>query len=381
MNGRYYDLERKDDRQRVTREWGAICSSSQLCIFDEAQAWPEIFSRLRGAIDQQRHRYGRFLLLGSVAATLMQNSQSLAGRLALLELTPFLLSEGPLLSTRARSVVGMNTNLEQRWLVGGFPDGGLLAGYTPPSEESIAPQQSLFQEPPASDYPQWQRNYLQLHAERDLPELGISAPPSVIQRFMRLLASHHGQRWNASKIGRDLGISYHTVNRYLAYLEGVHLVRRLLPLTASLKKRLVKQPKVYWCDSGLLHSLLDIHDSSALRAHPLSGYSWEGFVIEQVLGALGAAGRSVSGVHFFRSHSGKSELDLVIDCDGQRWAVEIKLSSRPSSGSLRVLRRNAEEVQADLQLLIAQTPENQRNGSVIVCNLPWLTEQIATGQI
>ncbi len=379
LNGRYYDLEDEADRRRVHLEWDDICADSQLCIFDEAQTWPEIFNRLRSAIDRQRHRYGRFLLLGSIAPSLMQSSQSLAGRLALLELTPFLLREVPL-STGAGSVMGRAENLAQHWLVGGFPDGGLLQAHTPPSEVQASRQQSLFEERPAADYPDWQRNYLRLNAEQDLPELGIKAAPSVTRRFMRLLADYHGQQWNASQIGRVFGLSYHTVNRYLDYLEGVHLVRRLLPLAAPLRKRLVKRPKVYWRDSGLLHSLLGIHDDQTLLAHPMVGSSWEGLVIEQLLGALGAAGHDVEDPFFFRTSSG-DELDLVIDCDGRRWAVEITLSSRPSAGSLRALRRNAEVVKADLCLLVSQTTDCQRGDHEISCNLPWLTEQIAAGEI
>ena len=267
IGGRYFDLEREPDRLRLDLEWAEVARGHELVILDEAQAWPEVFPRLRGAIDADRGRNGRFLLLGSVSPALMtQVPESLAGRLAVVELTPLLTSE-----------VGGEEARGRLWLCGGFPDGGVLRG---------------------AGFPHWQHDHLDLLARRDLPDLGMSAPPRTTMRLFRMLAAAHAQEWNASQIGRGLALSYHTVNRYLDYLEGAFLIRRLPAYHANLRRRLVRRPKVYWRDSGLLHALLDVPDRDALLHQPWVGASWEGFVIDQVLGALQGTGCSIDAYHF-----------------------------------------------------------------------------------
>ena len=227
IGGHYFDLEQEGERLRLDIEWPELVARKRLIILDEAQAWPEVFSRLRGAIDQDRARLGRFLLLGSVSPSLMtQVSESLAGRLSLVELSPFTWNELPTKAAQNRL-----------WRCGGYPDGGVLA-----------PRR----------YPRWQLDYLALLSQRDLPAWGLAAKPQLIERLLRMLAVNHGQRWNASQLGQSLGVSYHTVNTYLDYLEGAFLVRRLAPFHANIGKRLVKSPKVYWRDSGLLHALLNV---------------------------------------------------------------------------------------------------------------------------
>ena len=221
---------------RLDLEWDRVTASPELVVLDEAQAWPEIFARLRGAIDEDRGRNGRFLLLGSVLPSLMrQVSESLAGRMALVELTPLTLSEFQDEDQR-----------ERRWLFGGYADGGVL---------------------PGRDYPVWQLDYLDLLAQRDLPNWGLPARAQITGRLLRMLAVAHGQEWNASSIGKSLALSYHTVNGYLDYLEGAFLIRRLPAIHANIRKRLVKRPKVMWRDSGLLHALLNVGDRGTCQRH------------------------------------------------------------------------------------------------------------------
>lgn len=337
LGGRYFDLEQEQDRLRLDLEWPELEAGRALVLLDEAQAWPEVFPRLRSAIDRDRRRKGRFLILGSVSPSIMsQVSESLAGRLALVELTPFSLLELP------------QTALERHWARGGYPDGGVLGGRR---------------------YPRWQLDYLTLLAQRDLPSWGLPGRPQATLRLFRMLAALHGQTWNASQIGQSLGLSYHTVNSHLDYLEGAFLVRRLPPYHANVGKRLVKSPKVYWRDSGLLHALLGGASEEALLHQPWVGASFEGFVIEQVLTAL--AQRDVSAqAHFLRT-SDQQEIDLLIEVGGDLWALEVKLTASPGVDDLRRLDRMAELVGAGRRVLISRTTEPVVSGRRTSCNLPW----------
>jgi uncharacterized protein len=345
FGGRYFDLEQETDQLRLDLAWEEAVASTDLVILDEVQVAPTIFPRLRGAIDRDRARSGRFLLLGSVAPTLMtQVSESLAGRLSLLELTPLLAAE-----------VGPTFRHEQLWLCGGFPDGGVL-------------------EP--RSYPQWQIDYLALITQRDLPALGLTASPQTVQRLLRMLGALHGQQWNASQVGSGLDLSYHTINRYVDYLVGTFLVRRLEPYTANIGKRLVKRPKIYWRDSGLLHSILGVSNHDALLSHPSVGASWEGFVIEQILGYLSATGKRCSA-YYFRTSDGY-ELDLVLDFGTQKWAIETKLTTSPTSADMDRLVRVGRMMGADRYILISQVAmpamDNER-ASVGLQHLQGLLEE------
>jgi len=318
---RYYDAEQPADRVRLDLDWGAITSARELTVIDEAQSWPELFPRLRAAIDAERRRNGRFLLLGSVSPVLMREvSESLAGRLARVELTPFLLSE-----------LG-GSALARLWLNGGFPDGGVLH---------------------ARRFPIWQRDYLALMAQRDLPAWGLSARPQVTERLLHMLSAAHGQPWNASALGQSLGLSYHTVNGYLDFLEGAYLVRRLAPWSGNIRKRLTRSPKVYLRDSGLLHALLRIGSRTELLRHPAAGASWEGFVIEQVLGSLAARARD-AGAYFVRTSDGY-EIDLLLALGGTRVAIETKLSAHATPQDLARLERVADLVSAEHRYIVCQT--------------------------
>lgn len=336
LGGAYFDLEQVSERLRLDLEWDDIVAGKELVILDEAQSWPEVFARLRSAIDRDRKRTGRFLLLGSVSPSLMvQVSESLAGRLSLVELTPFLLTELKAKAARDRC-----------WLCGGYPDGGVLK-----------PKQ----------YPQWQIDYLALLAQRDLPTWGLSAKPQTTDRMLRMLAALHGQTWNASQVGQSLGLSYKTVNNHLDYLVGAFLIRRLQPYQANIKKRLVKSPKVYWRDSGLLHALLNVPDWRSLLAQPWVGASWEGFVIEQALGELSSRGRSFDA-YYFRT-SDQHELDLVLDFGKELWAVEVKLSSSPTPDDMRRLDKTADMIDASRRFLVSQTRRLSGNERRTSCNL------------
>lgn len=345
LGGEYFDLERESDRVRLDIEFDRITESSRLVILDEAQNAPEIFPRLRGAIDRDRSRTGRFLLLGSVSPRLMLNvSESLAGRLAILELTPLLLSELPTAAARDR-----------HWLCGGFPDGGVLA---------------------PRHFGTWQRNYLELIVSRDLPEWGLPSTPQQTLRLLRMISAVHGQMWNASQIGRSLGLDYKTVNRHVDYLLGAFLVRHLQPWSANLGKRLVKSPKIFWRDSGLMHGLEKVQDREDLLRRPWVGASWEGYVLEQILGRAEAEG-VVCEPWYYRTSSGE-EIDLLLDFGGELWAIEIKLTSSPTRSSLEKLRTIAEFIGASRRFIVAPVSDVIGNDVEAILPLPEMLDVVAS---
>lgn len=341
--GTYFDLEQESERLRLDLEWNQRIASRERLILDEAQVWPELFPRLRGAIDADRGRNGRFVLLGSVSPSLMRSvSESLAGRMAVVELTPFLLPE--LTSQPMR---------ERHWLTGGFPDGGIRA-------------------PKA--FPVWASDHLRLIAERDLPMLGIPCSPQTTHRLIRMLAALNGQQWNASELGRSLGLNYQTATRYVDFVEGAFLVRRLPAYHANLSKRLVKAPKLHWRDTGLLHALLGVHSRDALLVHPAVGASWESYVVEQVLGTLHAHGVLHTASHF-RTSDGY-EVDLVLEAGNERWAIEIKLTSSPSPRDFERLDRCAELIGATRSVLVSRVAKDAGDKQRLSCGLPRLLKEL-----
>ena len=343
FRGQYYDLELEPERLRLNLQWDAVFGGEDLVVLDEAQSWPELFPRLRATIDADR-RPCRALLLGSVSPALMtQISESLAGRLAIVELTPLLAVELP------------DHPLNSLWLTGGYPDGGVLQ---------------------AGRFPWWQLDYLTLLVQRDLPSWGLPARPQVIDRMTRMVAASQGQVWNASRIGQSLGLSHNTVNSYLDYLEGAFLVRRLPAYQANIRKRLTKSPKLYVRDAGLLHALLRVTSEDDLLAQPWVGASWEGFVIEQILGALAAEDRIVDAFHFRTSD--QHELDLVV-AGRETWAFEIKLTTNPGTAPFARLHKVADMVQATTRVLVSQTGTSVEGGDAVSCNLPWLLQRIVDG--
>lgn len=290
----YLDLERPADLQKLTEpEFFFEEHKSQLICLDEIQRVPELFPVLRGWVD--RNQRARFLILGSASRELIrQSSESLAGRIAYLELTPFLNVE----------VTGAGISVKENWMRGGFPD-SLLA----PSEAA-----SL----------RWRTQFIRTFLERDIPLLGFSIPPQTLRRVWSMCAHYHGQTLNASALASSLGVSHTTVRRYVELLSQTFMLRILSPFEVNSKKRLVKSPKIYLRDSGILHALLGADDFSALLGHPLYGASWEGFALEQILAHFPGwkAG-------FYRTSDG-TELDLVLEKAGVRIGFECKASSAPS---------------------------------------------------
>lgn len=344
MSEVYFDLEQESERLRLDLEWSDVIAGRELVVLDEAQAWPEVFPRLRGAIDEDRKRNGRFLILGSVSPALMtQVSESLAGRLALIELTPLLWSEVP-----------PEALPDRLWLTGGFPDGGVLG---------------------SGGFPRWQEDYLELLVLRDLPEWGLSAHHRTTLRLARMLATVHGQTWNASQLGKSLGLSYHTVDRYVGYLEGAFLVRRLPSYHANLKKRLVKSPKVFWRDNGILHAILGVADRRSLLSQPWVGASWEGFVVEQILGHLSALGRRHRAYHLRTSD--RKEIDLLLELEGELWAIETKLTTSPSPGDMARLDRVADLVGATRRWLITRSDTPVGDERRASADLGWAIDRLA----
>ena len=347
LGGRYYDLEQAADRLRLDLEWADVTASDELVILDEAQADAEVFARLRGAIDADRRRNGRFLLLGSVAPSLMMRaSESLAGRLSVVQLTP--LSLGELDGADARS---------RLWLCGGYPDGGVVDG---------------------AGFPQWQHDYLDLLSQRDLPAWGLPARPPSTRRLFRMLAAGHGQVWNASEAGRSLGLSYHTVNGYVERLEDAFLMRRLPAYHASIPKQLAKRPKLYWRDSGLLHALMGVESLDDLLTKSWVGASWEGHVIDQIITALLQAGRHFDAWHL-RTADGR-ETDLVLRVGSQLWAVEAKLTTRPTRGHMARLNECADLIGADRRFLVSRLPGVTQSGAQTVCDLPTMVSIAPAGR-
>ena len=287
------DLQDRADRARLQEpELFFEAHRQQLVCLDEIQLLPEFFSLLRAEIDRDR-RPGRFLLLGSASGPLLRQShESLAGRIAQVELTPLLLKE-----------VAQAISWQQLWLRGGFPESLLAAA----DEDSL----------------DWREDFIRTFLGRDIASLELGLPLPLMERLWRLLAHSQGQTLNASRLAGLLDLRSTRLKQLLAVLEQTFMLRLLPPLEANLSKRLVRSPKLYLRDSGLLHNLLGIETYDDLLAHPQAGESWEGFVIEQLIAA-----HPRWRPHFLRTSNG-AELDLVLE-RGQRWRVfEIKLSKAP----------------------------------------------------
>ncbi len=291
----YLDLEQAQARAQL-EEPSLFFSAHRhrLIVLDEIQNTPELFSVLRGEIDADR-RPGRFLILGSASFKLLQQSQSLAGRLALIDMAPLLLPE----------VMTRFEDMQTLWLRGGFP-GSYMAANDAASWH-------------------WRDAFVRHFLNTDLPAaVGVTLDPEQMRRFWRMVAHLHGQLFNASAVAASLGVSQPTAARYLDHLTQTLMLRRLEPYHANVGKRLVKSPKVYLRDSGLLHYLLNIHGQDDLSGHPATGASWEGFVIEQICNQV-PSGALVS---FYRTAAG-AELDLLVEVGSKKIAFEVKFSSAP----------------------------------------------------
>ncbi len=299
------DLERPSDLAKLTEpELFLEPLADRLVILDEVQLRPDLFPVLRSLVDAERVP-GRFLVLGSAAPALIQrSSETLAGRIEFLELAPLSLAE---VSAQPASNEAQNIT-RTLWSRGGFPD-------------------SYFARSDAASL-RWREAFIRSYLERDIPQLGIRVPSATLRRFWLMLAHYHGQLWNASTLAGSLGITAPSVRHYLDILESTFMLRVLQPYSANLGKRLVKSPKVYLRDSGVLHALLNLPDQEALQGHPALGASWEGWVIEQIL-AQAPEGTRPS---FLRTASG-NELDLLLELPGgELRAIEIKHSAVPKLG-------------------------------------------------
>ncbi len=297
----YVDMERPSDAAPFLADPEArLAQLGDHIIFDEAQRVPEIFAVLRSLIDERRAKHGRFVLLGSAAPTLVRGiSESLAGRTAFLDLPPF----------RWDEVCDLKrTRVADLWFRGGFPRAFLASN--------------------DADRTEWLEAYTRAFIERDLPTLGVDLSAARMRQLWTMLAHMNGGLWNASQLAAALGTSYHTVNRYVDVLEQTFLVRTLPPYFANIGKRLVKSPKVYLRDTGLLHLLLGISSEAALHTHPARGLSWEAFVIDQLISALERT-RPASRAYFWRTARGQ-EVDLLIDHGRRRVPFEIKLHTAPT---------------------------------------------------
>jgi len=291
----YLDLENPSDLAKLDDPLAffSVHKDDLVCL-DEIQRAPEIFSILRSVIDD-RARNGQFLILGSAGPDLLrQSSESLAGRIAYLDLTPFLLPE--LQAAR-------KDNIRRLWLRGGFPRSYLAEG----SDASF----------------EWRQDFIRTFLERDIGMLGLRLPPARMGRFWKMCAHVHGTLLNASKLAESLGVSSHTIRSYIDFLEHTFMLRVLLPDTPNLKKRLVKSPKIYIRDSGILHALLDIRSHDDLLSHPILGASFEGLAIENIL-----AFASHYEPSFYRTSAG-AEIDLILRRGRQTLAFELKSSTVP----------------------------------------------------
>jgi hypothetical protein len=294
-NSIYLDLESPSDLRKISdiESFFELNRKCLICL-DEVQRAPEIFPALRSLLDKNAGN-GRLLILGSASRDLLrQSSESLAGRISYLELTPFLNSEV--------NKGGDIRVMRELWLKGGFPRSYLTD---------------------ASNSFMWRSDFIRTYLERDIPQLGFSIPAASIRRVWTMCAHSHGQILNYSKIGESLGVSHNTVRSYIEILAQTFLVRILPPYSSNLKKRIVKTPKIYIRDTGLLHALLGIESMNDLFGHPVYGFSWEGFALENILSELPDWNGS-----FYRSSSG-SELDLILEKGAKKIAVEFKSSSAP----------------------------------------------------
>ena len=320
----YLDLELPSaQRQLDDPEAFFLAHPKQLVILDEVQRLPELFSILRGVIDQRR-RDGeascQFLLLGSASGILLkQSSESLAGRVAQLELTPFQAREVLLADEGTNGVNAL-------WVRGGFPLSWMAA----------SDAQSL----------SWREAFITTYLEKDIPMLGPRIPATTLRRLWTMLAHNQGELLDQSKLAAALAISGQTVGRYIDLLCDLMLVRRLPAWSGNVGKRLIRAPKVYVRDSGIVHALLGLQDLDAVLSHPVAGNSWEGFVVEQLISAAPQAQAS-----FYRTSHG-AEVDLVLEFrNGQTWVVEIKRSSAPTVSKGFYLA--ADDVGASRKILVA----------------------------
>lgn len=325
----YLDLESEPDRGRLAEPQLYFADhAEELVILDEIQRAPGLFEALRGTIDQGRREGrgdGRFLLLGSAAVDLLaQSGETLAGRVAFVELAPFDVLEIE------------SSRFDELWIRGGFPPSFLASD----DEKSL----------------RWRTDFIRAYLERDIPQLGPRIPAETLRRLWTMLAHNQSALLNAAQLARGLGVSGATIGHYLDLMVDLLLVRRLQPRLANVGKRLVRSPKVYVRDSGLVHALLGLVDKEAVLGHPVAGPSWEGFVIENAIGAA----RERAEPSFYRT-SGGAEIDLILSWrDGREWAIEVKRSATPKLE--RGMRSALEDLRPERSFVVYPGGERYRLG-------------------
>lgn len=327
-DAQYLDLELRTDREELGDNPLTYFSrhSDQLLILDEIHRVPEIFQDLRVQIDKHRmnNTAGRFLILGSASMVLMhQSTESLAGRISYVDMAPLTLSE---VWKHSISQSENTDKLVNRiWLQGGFP-----LAFTHNPAESL----------------QWREDFIRTYLERDLAQFGLRVSSDRMDLFWRMIANDQGGLFNAERYAKSLRVSGNTVRHYLEISRQLLMVRVLSPWFANLDKRLVKSPRIYVRDSGILHALLYVQTTDNLMRHPVAGKSWEGFVIENLVEAASSRANS----YFYRTSAG-AEVDLVLEfAGGKCWAFEVKLSNEPTLK--RGFHSGANDIQAERRILV-----------------------------
>lgn len=323
------DLSKLNDAENYLRRF-----ENQLLIIDEVQRKPDLFRLLRGLVDIRKRAgemAGQFLLLGSASRELLQqSSETLAGRIRYLELSPFSVLE-------IYKTDPLGFNIEKRWFRGGFPNSYLA----PNDNESW----------------EWRNDFISSYVERDIPLMGPQIPATRMKRFWMMLAHYHGQQAALSEIGKGLDVSHTTVRSYLDILTDFYMVRQIQPWAGNTKKRLIKSPKIYIRDTGLLHKLLNISDFDSLLGHPVVGASWEGFVAENIIGSLSNKWQ----YSYYRTNT-QTEIDLVLEGPGnQVWAIEIKKSAAPTLS--KGFHTASEDIQATNKFVVYSGSERFSMGN------------------
>ncbi len=337
----YLDLQNRDDLVKLNEPTLFFQNNKDKVIcFDEIQLQPELFSYLRSEIDRDR-RNGRFILLGSASRNIIQHtSESLAGRIGLIDLTPFVIDEIHDLE---------NYSLSKFWLRGGYPD-----SYKASSDEVSA---------------LWRENFIRTYVERDIPQFGFQITAMQMLRLLIMCAHNQGQILNASKLGEALGVTHPTIKSHIDILEQTYILRTLRPYFSNTKKRLVKSPKIYVRDSGVLHQLLRITDFNSLLSNPVFGSSWEGLVVENICSSF----RNVD-FSFYRSSAG-DEMDLVLQYGDKTIAIECKSSTAPqvTKGFWNAI----DDIKPDYTYIVAPIEgEYDMKNNVTVCGLFEVIEKL-----
>ena len=328
----YLDMQKESDLNKLLEpELFFETNSDKIICLDEIQLVPKLFSVLRSVIDSNRIN-GKFILLGSASQELIQQtSESLAGRIGMLHLSPFLITELNHLE---------DFNLQKFWFRGGFPN-----SYLAENDENCTI---------------WLDNYIRTYVERDIPQLGFQIPALQLRRLLTMCAHNQGQQLNLSKLGESLGLTHPTIKRYIDLLEQTFIVRTIPPFEINIKKRLVKSPKVFVRDSGVLHQLLAISNFNSLLGHPIFGSSWEGIVLENIIVNM------PSWDYFFYRTATGDEIDLVLKKGNQVIAIECKASDAPKVS--KGFYRSLEVIKPNKTYIIAPTNDTyqlQENITVI----------------